>query len=76
MATSLRYTALLGGVPVAHAWSLHAANKKLTAAALQRAAIGGAFPVTGEVLRGDELITTRHFLESYSSANDDLQEGV
>jgi hypothetical protein len=62
MVTPNRFTVILGGVLVSYAWSLHAANQKLTAAALARAEQRGSFPVSGQVISplGIE-VSNRHF---------------
>lgn len=80
MATPNRFTVMLGGVLVAHAWSLHAANEKLTAAVLVRASERGSFPVDGLVLNPQGIqVVSRHFPAFFSSDDefdDDAMEDL
>lgn len=80
MGTPNRFNVMLGGVLVATAWSLHAANEKLTAAVLVRAHERGSFPVDGFVINSQgRQVVSRHFPAFFSSddvldddASDDL----
>lgn len=62
MGTPNRFAVYLGGALVASAWSLHAANDKLTSAVLVRAQERGSFPVDGYVFNSQGVqIVSRHF---------------
>lgn len=76
MATPNRFTVYLGGVLVASAWSLHAANEKLTAAVLVRAHERGSFPVDGHVFNSlGHVVAHREFPCFFSSDEGFLPEG-
>lgn len=71
MGTPNRFTVYLGGALVATAWSLHAANEKLTAAVLVRAHERGSFPVDGHVFNSlKQKVCDRHFPTFFSSEDD------
>ena len=62
MGTPNRFIVYLGGAVVATSCSLHAANEKLTAAVLLRAAARDYFPVEGQILDSfGRCVTTRSF---------------
>lgn len=76
MGTPNRFTVYLGGVLVATAWSLHAANDKLTAAVLLRAQERGSFPVEAHVFDSlGQLVSFREFPCFFTSDSSEPQLG-
>lgn len=76
MATPNRFSVYLGGVLVASAWSLHAAQDKLTAAVLIRAQERGSFPVEGLIYNSTgQKLAHREFPCFYTSESGAPQYG-
>jgi hypothetical protein len=77
MATPNRFSVYLGGVLVASAWSLHAAQEKLTAAVLIRAQERGSFPVEGLIYNSTgQKLAHREFPCFFSSDSDAPLYGI
>jgi len=62
MGTVNKFKVYIAGSFIGSAWSLHAANEKLTAAILVRAHERGSFPVDGHIFNGLGIqVTHRQF---------------
>ncbi len=68
MATPNRFTVYLGGVLIATAWSLHAANEKLTAGVFARAYERGEFPAEGQIFNSQGLLVKARYFQGFSDS--------